>query len=419
MSPLEPSDITNDSRIDADTAFVVRLATALHRFGVPCHNLEALIHRLTQALLLPSQVMSLPTAFLASFGPWEHQRSVIVRVDAQGLDLTKVAKLIGVAHDVAEGRATVTDGTAQVVAIEQAPVTFGSNWQLVAGTLASAAVGRLFGGSVADMLVSALIGLVVAVQARLLAQSRAARVYEPLAAVTASAIAAAAAYAFIPISPVIVVLSGLIMMLPGYTITVAFDELAARHLVAGTTRLVSAITMVVFLGLGVVLVNKMVSLLGIPVTAELATALPPWLDAVAVGVALLAFAISLSTPPRELPWVLLLGGTAELVERLIVADLGRPLAVSLAACLVAASTNLYARLTGRLASVVLAPAITMLLPGSLSLRSMLSFADSNVVSGVDSTYQMVLIAGALVTGLLVGNLLVPVSDRAGRVLSPE
>ena len=98
---------------------------------------------------------------------------------------------------------------------------------------------------------------------------------------------------------------------------------------------------------------------------------------------------------------------ALLATRWLVPALELPLAASLAAFFLAMTCNGVARLGGRVANAVLAPSLMLLVPGSLGLRSMFALSEKNVLSGVEAAYQMAVVAVAIVTGLLLGNLLLP------------
>ncbi len=389
--------------------FVVHLAQALHRQGMACHHLESLLGRVAERLSLKSHMLALPTAFLASFDEGRAgagARSVVVRIDPGSMDLSRQSKLIMVGRQVADGTLSVGAAAERVVEIEREP---GLAWwmQVPAGAVVASAASRLFGGGFGEMLLAALIGLLTAILTRSIRGTRAQRLHEPLAAVVAAVIASVGSAWIVEASPTIAVLGGLMLMLPGYALTVALDELAARHLVAGTARIMGALTVILFLGLSVLLAGKLaLAIPSRPVLFEPMVA-PPWIDVAAIGLGLLGLGIWFRTPWRELPWVIVLGGAAEAIERVSVGTLEVPLAASLAALFLALSCNSVARVAGRVANAVLAPALMLLVPGSLGLRSLFALSANNVVSGVETAYQMVLVAVAIVTGLLFGNLLIP------------
>ena len=403
----EPGRVS--STVARSSDFVVMLALALHRQGMACHHLESLLARVAARLRLEAHMLSLPTAFLASFldgdsvaGP----RSVILRLDPGTMDLTRQSKLIMVGRSVAEGSLSLDEATRRISEIESEP---GSPWwtQIPAGTIVAGAASRLFGGGLAEVLLGCIIGLLIVVMTRAFRGTRADRLLHPLAAVLAAAVASLGATWLVAVSPTITVLGGLMLLLPGYAFTVALDELAARHLVAGTSRIAGALTVILFLGLSVLLAGKLAATApGRPLIAAL-PALPGWFDVAAIALGLLGLAVWFRTPWRDLPWVIVLGGVAEVIERGTVSALDVPLASALAALFLALSCNSVARLAGRVANAVLAPSLMLLLPGSLGLRTLFALSDKNVISGVETAYQMVLVAVAIVTGLLLGNLVIP------------
>jgi uncharacterized membrane protein YjjP (DUF1212 family) len=226
-----------------------------------CHHLEALLARVTDRLGLRAHMLSLPTAFLASFRysrDAADQRTVILRIDPGSMDLSKQSKLIMVGRSVALGRLSAEAAATRVREIESEP---GLAWWLKvpAGVVVAGAASRLFGGGFAEILLSALTGLLVVLLAHGVRATRAQRLQEPLAALLAAIVASFGSSWLVGASPAITVLGGLMVMLPGYALTVALDELAARHLVAGTSRIMGALTVILFLGLSVLVADKRIT----------------------------------------------------------------------------------------------------------------------------------------------------------------
>jgi uncharacterized membrane protein YjjP (DUF1212 family) len=337
---------------------------------------------------------------------------VIVRLEPGNIDLTRQSKLTMVGRAVADGTMAVSEAGGRVACIEREPGPAG--WQaFLSGMLASGAVARLFGGGLGDMILAGIIGLLVVFIVRRLRGTRARRLNEPLAAVGAAVIASLGTRLVTAGSPAITVLGGLMLLLPGYAFTIGMDELSARHLVAGTSRLAGALSIILFLGPSVLVADKLAILLpGHPFLGDLPP-LPGWFDIPVVVLGLAGLGIWFRTPRCDLPWVVVLGTCAELIERTAASTLGIPLAASLAAMFLALTCNGVARLADRVANAVLAPAMMMLVPGSLGLRSMFALSERNITSGVEAAFQMVSVAVAIVTGLLLGNLIVPSRKQTG------
>ena len=392
---------------DAYVNFTVRLAWALHRYGAPAHRLEEVMQLMSDRLGLPGQFFAMPTALLAAFGPWDHQRSFLVRVDPGDVDLHKQVELDAIAEDVALGKLDPNDGLKQIDKTIRRPARYGSKLTVLCFGLASGAASRFFGGGWREVFVSAIIGTVVGLLAHLMGRQRSsARVFEPIAAVAASLIAAAGAWWLGNLSTSMAVLGGLIVLVPGLTVTTALNELATRHLMSGTGRLMGAMMAFLVMGLGVTLGGRLAALL--PGTAAQATVpLALWTEYAALGVGLVAFAVLFRVPAREAPWTVLTGAVVYFVARAGTASFGPDLGVGLGAFVLAAIANLYARLRRRPAAILLVPSLMLLVPGSIGFRSLLSLLERNVLSGVETAFQMVMAGVSLVTGLLLANWILP------------
>ena len=71
------------------------------------------------------------------------------------------------------------------------------------------------------------------------------------------------------------------------------------------------------------------------------------------------------------------------------------------------SSNVISRIRDQPSSVTQVPGILFLVPGSVGVRSVFSMLDREVIRGVETTFQMLLIGASLVAGLLVANVLAP------------
>jgi uncharacterized membrane protein YjjP (DUF1212 family) len=126
--------------------FVLRLARALHSYGIPAHRLEEILESAAQRLGLEGQFFSSPTSIYAGFGREEEQRTYLLRVAPGGVDLGKLADLDAVAVNVLRGKETVKRGSQQIDEIIAAPARYGQPLTIAAFGLASAAASRFLGG---------------------------------------------------------------------------------------------------------------------------------------------------------------------------------------------------------------------------------------------------------------------------------
>jgi len=231
------------------------------------------------------------------------------------------------------------------------------------------------------------------------------RVFEPLAAVLSSLLAALGAWWLGSLSTSIAVLGGLIVLVPGLTVTTALNELATRNLMSGTGRLMGAVMIFLVMGVGVALGTQLAEF--VPERIGSTIALPAWTEGIALAVGLIAFSVLFRVPMKETPFTFLVGAVIYGIARLATASTGADLAVGLAAFSLGAAANLYARLRRRPSGIVLVPSLMLLVPGSIGFRSLVSLLEHNVLSGVEAAFRMIMVGVSLVTGLLLANLVLP------------
>lgn len=392
----------------AARAFVVKLGTLLHRYGYPAHQLEEALMLVAQRLGLVAQFLSTPTSLLAAFGPPHEQRSSLTRFEPGAVHLDKLALLDDLAERVARGELTPLDGAERLEAIEAAPGPYGPALTTLAFALSSGAAARFLGGGLREIAVATLLGLATGLLALWAGRSRrVARVFEPLAAALAASFAGALAIRFGPLSVQIAVLAGLIVLLPGFPLTVAMIELATRNLVSGTARLFGALATFLGIGFGVALGTRLGQLLGAGAEPVGPRALPEWTLLAALAVAPLGFTVLLKAQPRDAPAIAAAGAVAFLGARGGARVLGPELGAFLGAVSVAAASGAFSWLARRPSVIPQVPGLLLLVPGSLGFASLQSLLERETLVGVEGAFRMTLVAVALATGLLVGGVLVP------------
>ncbi|MEO8201273.1 MAG: threonine/serine exporter family protein, partial [Gemmatimonadota bacterium] len=286
--------------------FILRLGRSLHTYGYAAHRLEQVLDQATNQLGLTGQFFSTPTSIFASFGPQDNQRTFLIRVEPGEVDLGRLAMLDGVTIKVLHGNISPAVGSQEIEAILNSPERYGRVLTTLAFGLASASASRFLGGGLREVEISSLLGLVIGLLA-LVAGKRPAlgRVFEPVAAFAASLLAASAGHWIGPYSVYNATLAGLIVLIPGFTLTVAMTELSTRHLVSGTARLTGAFVLFLTIAFGVALGSRISSeFFGPSVIAE-AIALPSWTGMIALVTAPLAFTVLLRAHPRDAIWIVL------------------------------------------------------------------------------------------------------------------
>jgi uncharacterized membrane protein YjjP (DUF1212 family) len=388
--------------------FMLRLVEALHRYGAPANRLEDLTKLVARRLGVEGQFAALPSAFFASFGHLESQRTYLVRVESAELNLDKQVKLDEVVTSVLDGEMAPDEGERRIDAILAAPPLYGRLLTSICYGISSGVAARFFGGGWREIVVSSFIGILVGILSNLFSRNyHAVKMFEVAATVMASILAVVGIWVVGPLSTTIALLGGVVYLLPGYTVTVALTELASRHFVSGTGRMMGAITVLLVMGLGVALGDNLSVLIFGPGHDWITMPLPKWTEAVALVLGMCAYVVLLRVPLGEALLVILAGALTYATAQVGNMFLSSGTAVGMAALVLGLYGNLYTRIRKHPASIPVVPAVMYLVPGSIGLKSLFSLMEKNTISGIDGAYQMTMIAVSIVTGLLLANVLIP------------
>jgi len=404
----------------AAVSFVLQLGRALHQHGESAQRLEDILVATSARLgLQGAQFFSTPTSILATFGPLGEQRTHMLRVQPGDVNLGTLAALEQVSLEVAQGRRTPQQGSAAIAALEAAPPRYGRALTTLAFGLVSASAAQFLGGGVREVAVAGILGIGLGLFSIFAERHpRVGRVFESLAAFLLSFSAVGLAHLLGPLSVLVATLGGLIVLIPGLTLTTAMTELATRHLASGTARLSGAFITFLGIAFGVALGNRLGgALFGAPPVVE-ATRLAGWPAIAALLLAPLAFIVILRAEHRDALFIVGAGVIGVLGGRLGAATLGVELGTFAGAFAVALASNSFERLRRRPAVVVLVPGILLLVPGSVGFRSLTSLMERHAVAGVETAFSMILTAIALVAGLLIAEVVAPERRLRGDTKRP-
>jgi uncharacterized membrane protein YjjP (DUF1212 family) len=386
-----------------DVRFLLTMARALHTAGTTAQGLEDSLALLARGLgITNAQFFSTPTSIMCAFGELERQETHLLRLAPAGPNLARLSKLDRVVTDVLDGTISTQEALLRAESIEGEPSPFGALVTILAFGLGSAGIASFLGGGVKEIAVGGLLGIITG-SLEAAAQQRAAleRVYEPIAAFAAAFLATSVAALLGPYAPSTAILAGIVVLLPGLVLTNAVRELAERHLASGTARLAGATMILLGLIFGVALGDRTATALFGAVREITPSALPWWGVAIALVATGMSFVVVLKAEPRDTGWIVLACLVSYLLASILVRLLGPELGLFIAALVDGVASSLWGRWRDRPQSVVMVPAILMLVPGSVGFRSLNSLLEQNVIAGVQTAFAMVLAATALSAGLLV------------------
>lgn len=393
---------------DPRMEFLSAMAAALSRYGETADSLESGLQACARTLGVEVAFFSVPTAVFVAYGHGAAMHTVLLRTRDSAIDLQALSLLDETLLDVTRGRRSAAQGLAEVRLITASPPRFPWYMRVLASGMGAAAFSVFLGGGVRELTAGIPVGLAVGALSVLARRmQRLTSLVELLAGFLAAVLTLAMGHVLPHFHLATVVLAGLILLLPGLSITLGVSELAARHLVSGSARLAGAAVSLVSLGLGVAVGYAIFTKLGWVPPAGLGREAPgQWLTILAVVAGSCVLLIMTNSRPRDIGVVLCGVVAAVYGARLGSWLLGPTVGVVVASLLLGLGSNLYARLTSRPAAVPLVPGLAALVPGALGFRGVSAFLRS-ATGSLEILAAVLVIAAGLVVGLLVADATLP------------
>ncbi|HEU0276890.1 MAG TPA: threonine/serine exporter family protein [Rhodanobacteraceae bacterium] len=400
-----------DPRLRERIGFVIELARRLHQYGAAAPRLEQAIGNAAQQLGLVCDVLSTPTSIVLSFsapgGDGIADVTQVVRIAPGDVNLARLCRADEIADRVAAGSLAPRRGMAQLRVLGR-PLSRAAVWAtIVSYGLAAAGIAVLFRTSGADALAAGALGLVIgAIVMAGAGRPRLAVAGDAIAALVATFVATMVSAWLVPLTLKLVVLSALIVLVPGMSLTNAVRELTSQHLASGVARFAGAAATILKLTFGVAAAAQVCAVLHIVPPAHGLPPLATWVQWPALLVAAVAFAMLFQTALRDYPLVLAAVIVGYLVTYWSGNALGSPFGVFVGGLVLSAGSNLYARLRHRPGALVREPGVLLLVPGSVGFRSVTDLLNNQIASGTHIAVLLFTMLISLVAGLLFGDLLV-------------
>ncbi len=228
---------------------------------------------------------------------------------------------------------------------------------------------------------------------------------------------AAFAHAFLaPLSIEAYAIGGMVMLVPGLSLTTAIAELAEQNLVSGTAKLMQATMALLALGLAYLLFQQItlsLHFLGVlqPVAPKHST---QWVSALGVMLNISCFCVIFKVPPKMLAWGTLTGLAGWLALETLRGTGAAAAGPYLGAVMVGTVSLCFGKIFRLPSQVFSVPGIVAMLPGMLALSSFRYFAAGDQDSGLAFTFEVAITAVSIVFGLMTARLPFTVAENFRR-----
>lgn len=389
--------------------YLVEIGASLASYNCPAYRLEDVVRAVAEAEGYTAETFAMPTGFFVSVRSPRHPTPIqrMARVVDRGVNLGRLADVDAIFNDVADKRVTIAEGRARLRTLEQTPSGYERWHKWLAIAAVSGAAGVFFGGGWREVVAGSIAGLAINGLGRLVSRRDSGAFLVDFFGGLIAAFVAGAASRLVHASSEVVVLAGVIGLVPGMTLTTGLAELARKSLVSGAARLMDAVVTLLFLVFGIALavgIGAMFTRVDAPEPARIPLGLPWQLAALVAASA--AFGVLFSMPRRYF-WAAMASGATGYAVTLLGRHLPPHLGAFGAALGVCLFANVLARKTQRPAQLFQLPGMMLLVPGSFGFLGFGDFLRGDVVAGASRTFQMLLIAGALVVGVLMANVVLP------------
>lgn len=399
----------SDERVtpDAREVFLATLGRELHRAGIATDAIEATLSDVASAIGLDVEVFALPTYITIAVGPEWRQHTVMMRLEPGRVSLRKIAVLNEIYDDLRSDRIDIMQATALVTEVDSRWPRLPSWVEIPALALIALGVAMILGGGTRELVVSMTIGICTGALSTLTGKSAVmARLFPVAAAFTAALIVAAFTVVLGPTNIYISIIAGIVILLPGYSLTLALHELANDFLVAGVARLGRVLSVLLALGCGAFLGLAIVPWVLRTGSVQSHPVPTAWWILASVGMAI-GLSITLDARLRDFSWVFASSFVALLSARLLGVTSAHVVAAFLAAFVCGVVANIGARFLRVPQAIMLVPALLVLVPGSLSYESVLFVFQHNIDSALIQAVNTVAAAIQIVAGLLLSQLVLP------------
>ncbi|MDG1708829.1 MAG: threonine/serine exporter family protein, partial [Emcibacteraceae bacterium] len=265
----------------------------------------------------------------------------------------------------------------------------------------------IMSGNINDILVSGVMALIVYTNV-FFAEKFGGRMHEllPFTSAFIVGVLAASFKLWLPdINIFVDIIAAIIIMIPGFTVSAGIVEIVSNHVVSGSANLISGLIYLLkqFFGAWFGLATVGLLFPSDPAPVLVSESLGIWLF---LPLLFIGLGIAYQSLIRDFPWVMMC-----CLVSYIGVSFGNTFEIQYLGTLIGAIVanifaNIWARKTNRPTSIVLVPAITVMVSGSVGFQGLLIAATEESSKGITQFMQLFIVALVISAGLLIANTIV-------------
>lgn len=396
------------------TEFVSTLGLSLHQCGATSHRIERHLTNVCDLLGIHGTFLLTPTSF--TFCYWRddpvNQHIQIERVQPSDGDLGRLDAIDQLIESFEAKELDFDQMKSGVNALCEQPRHYNSALNCISWIVLASSFSALMSDNAANALFSGLLTALIFFIAHIAGKrERTANALELIAALVSGIICSGIAALGVPINVPLVLLSTIVIFVPGLALTVALSEIAYRDLVSGTSKLVHSIMVLLKLYFG--------AMLGIGLGAALwghapenaafdPITLPEWRILPLIVMLASSLIVAFNIRPSRTTWCVISAIIGYYVAQLSEAYFGIAAGMFMGALAVGVFSNFVANWKNIPASIVLSEGLIVLVPGSKTYIILDAWiTGKTMLANQISNNQTLLIFISLVMGLLSANVVLP------------
>jgi uncharacterized membrane protein YjjP (DUF1212 family) len=384
-------------------------AKSLERSSLPVSYARPIVDEIANTYGHPATTALFPTLVLARDDEAGH---VVMRHVGESYRFDQVAAADEILGRIRQGALTPSQAVAQLDQVGRQPSANPAWVRILGYALQSLGFAMCFRMSVPALIGAVILGLIIGTAVTQLGARYGFGALMPVLATFASALLVSVAARVLDIDdPVRLSAVAVVVLLPGATLIASMIELASGDVLAGSSRLIYAIMVLLSMAFGFVLA---IELAGLPdaqladLTAQQTPAWVPW-----PGAALFALGnvLFLCTPRRLVGWAIAVPVLAFALMNGAQEVMAAPLAAGVAAGATLLLAEWVASRSGSLANAVILylPSFWLLVPGSMAFVGL-----TGVIADTGQFQEMGVDAGSIILGMAVGIMVASLIGHAVR-----